>query len=866
MKHLKKTKENGNMRSTREVFTMALTSIVAFAACQQEMVDFYESNNDIQKVYASIEESSETKTTLNDKEVLWSSGDQIAVFIKNTLRKRFDITSESVGSKKGTFLYDSDYLVTGNNSQISNNIAYYPFSDVICTPNGDSYAIDNVTLPEIQSYVPESFSEESFPMVAVTKDVEDVDFAFRNVCGVLAFQLKGSGVVKSITVKGNSDEILAGKAGITASYGKYPEIVLHSDGSKVVTLDCGESGVELQKEASTSFFICLPPISFENGFTITVTDISGGREEYATTKENAVLRSGILRMPVKDYVREKEPQEGDYVDEYGINHGPGVEIDGVVWAPVNCGYHATDFKYGKLYQWGRKYGQGYGKGNGYDGTYNVNQSGPVSLNKGQSNNNSDVFYKCQEYPFNWLSNGEYKLWNLGTESNPIKTEYDPCPEGWRVPTNTELCAIRLNYSSWATNELGQKGYYMSGSNLYVTEVPNVFFSAAGYRYTCDGTCYSRDAEGLYWSSSTNLPESNYFYFRSNMTLMSQDYPGRGCSVRCVQDNSDLIPVEIIGLSKTFLTLPEGSSEVLSATIVPSNANHQTPFWWSDNPSVATVDSNGNVSAVSEGTTIITAMAGMQVATCEVTIKSAISESKDYVDEYGINHGKGVKIGETVWAPVNCGYHATDFKYGKLYQWGRKYGQGYEGGLYDGDWNYIGYYSDASVPEIVRGPVSLVTGQSKANANKFYDTSSDTWHWCSYQDDKLWNSGTEKNPVKTEYDPCPNGWRVPTYAELEELQQNYSSWISEDGQDGYWFTGPNPYSESLPQVFFPAAGRRDDGGLAQNRGYNGHYWSSRPNGYPFLLYFDLSSTCMNSDYHANGYSVRCVQATDEVAEL
>jgi hypothetical protein len=49
----------------------------------------------------------------------------------------------------------------------------------------------------------------------------------------------------------------------------------------------------------------------------------------------------------------------DYVDEYGINHGPGVEIGGVIWAPVNCGYNETDFKYGKLYQWGRKYGQGY---------------------------------------------------------------------------------------------------------------------------------------------------------------------------------------------------------------------------------------------------------------------------------------------------------------------------------------------------------------------------------------------------------------------------------------------------------------------------------------------------------------------------
>ena len=49
----------------------------------------------------------------------------------------------------------------------------------------------------------------------------------------------------------------------------------------------------------------------------------------------------------------------DYIDEYGINQGAGVEIDGVVWAPVNCGYHATDYPYGKLYQ-GYKVVMGHG--------------------------------------------------------------------------------------------------------------------------------------------------------------------------------------------------------------------------------------------------------------------------------------------------------------------------------------------------------------------------------------------------------------------------------------------------------------------------------------------------------------------------
>jgi len=38
------------------------------------------------------------------------------------------------------------------------------------------------------------------------------------------------------------------------------------------------------------------------------------------------------------------------------------------------------------------------------------------------------------------------------------------------------------------------------------------------------------------------------------------------------------------------------------------------------------------------------------------------EGLDYIDEYGINHGGGILIGDVLCAPVNCGYHATDDPY------------------------------------------------------------------------------------------------------------------------------------------------------------------------------------------------------------
>ena len=335
---------------------------------------------------------------------------------------------------------------------------------------------------------------------------------------------------------------------------------------------------------------------------------------------------------------------------------------------------------------------------------------------------------------------------------------------------------------------------------------------------------------------------------------SEEQPGDGDEL--------IVPVVTVSLNSTSLKLYEGDVVQLTATVKPKDATDQTVVWSSDSPSIATVDQLGLVTAVSAGTAKISAEAGGVVSTCSVTVSALAVATADYVDEYGVNHGKGTAVGMAIWAPVNCGYHETDFKYGKLYQWGRKYGQGYDGDLYDINKNIIGTYSDSSVPTIEEGGVSVVTGNHKSKENIFYTGTSDyNYDWVYPQYDKLWNSGTESKPVKTEYDPCPEGWRVPTYAELNELRQNRSSCTSKDGQNGYWFSGASSYTDKVPQVFFPAAGNRNYYyGNAYNRGYHGDYWSSRPyyiNAYG--LNFSSSGTSMNfSLYRASGYSVRCVQ--------
>ena len=528
----------------KKLFYILPSMALLFSACQQaELPKALETMDPTDIVYATIEDATDTKTSLDGEKVVWTSGDEIVAFMGKTLRRKYVVSSETVGTNDGSFVRDNEYEHIGASETISHNVAFYPFAEITCKSEGQTYTLENITLPSVQTYAPDSFGSNSFPMMAVSADTEDADFRFKNLCGALKLQLQGEGTITSITIKGNCDETLAGSASVTMSRSEEPFISLASDGSKEVTLDCGE-GVSLNADTPTSFLISLPPTVFNSGFTVTVTDTWGRSNEFSTTRENVILRSGILKMPVKVYTR--PPQEGDYYDEYGVNHGQSVKIGETVWAPVNCGYHKDDFKYGKQYQWGRKYGQGYYDGQMYDGHGNTIQryfdaidytivDGPVSLEEGQSPENRNVRFRgYEEYDFDWLYPHNDMLWNSGTEENPMKTEYDPCPEGWRVPTYAELNELSENYSSWTANDDGQYGYWFSGPESYNPDVPQIFLSAAGSH------CYlGRGFLGYYWSSKpiyTYGCSADHLWFGIDyIYISSMSSRSSNSSVRCVQE-------------------------------------------------------------------------------------------------------------------------------------------------------------------------------------------------------------------------------------------------------------------------------------------------------------------------------------------
>ena len=96
-------------------------------------------------------------------------------------------------------------------------------------------------------------------------------------------------------------------------------------------------------------------------------------------------------------------------------------------------------------------------------------------------------------------------------------------------------------------------------------------------------------------------------------------------------------VQRITVSPTSYTMHAGDTKTLTATVWPASSGTGTLAWVSDNTSVATVDSDGKVKAVSVGTAHITASHSGMSATCTITV-APIEVTRISLDRTTLNLG------------------------------------------------------------------------------------------------------------------------------------------------------------------------------------------------------------------------------------
>ena len=113
-----------------------------------------------------------------------------------------------------------------------------------------------------------------------------------------------------------------------------------------------------------------------------------------------------------------------------------------------------------------------------------------------------------------------------------------------------------------------------------------------------------------------------------------------------------VNVTEVTLDKTELTLTEGETGTLTATVKPDNADNRKVTWSSDKTDVATVDGAGRVTAVKAGEAVVmvTTEDGGKTATCKVTVKAkAVNVTEVTLDrtELTLTEGEAETLTATV---------------------------------------------------------------------------------------------------------------------------------------------------------------------------------------------------------------------------
>ena len=110
---------------------------------------------------------------------------------------------------------------------------------------------------------------------------------------------------------------------------------------------------------------------------------------------------------------------------------------------------------------------------------------------------------------------------------------------------------------------------------------------------------------------------------TSISVASVDGPKATVSVT-VREPVKVVPVSGVSLDKTELTLTEGDTANLSATVSPADATDKSITWSSSDDNVATV-ADGKVTAVAAGKATITVKTndGGKTATCSVTVQKKV---------------------------------------------------------------------------------------------------------------------------------------------------------------------------------------------------------------------------------------------------
>ena len=262
-------------------------------------------------------------------------------------------------------------------------------------------------------------------------------------------------------------------------------------------------------QASVTF---IAPASTGGG-TITSYTVTSSPGNFSTTGPSSPLVvTGLTNLTSYTFTVVATNAAGNSIPSVastGVIPGTVIGAGGRIWMDRNLGAtqvatSSTDAAaYGDLYQWGR----------GADG-HQVRTSATTTTLSSSDQPGNGNFIRTPSSPYDWRSPQNPNLWQ------GVNGDNNPCPNGYRIPTETEWNAERL---SWTSNNA--VGAFASPLKLPM----------AGYRGLSSGSLISVGTLGFYWSNTVSSTDARLLDFSSSNASMFTDSRAIGFSVRCIKD-------------------------------------------------------------------------------------------------------------------------------------------------------------------------------------------------------------------------------------------------------------------------------------------------------------------------------------------
>jgi hypothetical protein len=524
---------------------------------------------------------------------------------------------------------------------------------------------------------------------------------------------------------------------------------------------------------------------------------------------------------------------GNLATQYPVNsvfcaNGPTAIVDvtnpttGKTWMDRNLGASqvatsSTDQNaYGDLYQWGRR-------ADGHQCRTSPTTATLSSVDQPAHGN----FILAPNAPNDWRSPQNTNLWQGVNGVN------NPCPSGYRVPTDSELDNERL---SWNTN---------NGNGAYASSLK---WTLGGYRQGNDGVIILVGLSAHPFSS--NISGSSAF----NLLISTNSYIGNswrsnGCTIRCLKETVGSVgaincngttqsgtlynnqPASNVTASVPYTGGNGGYYPALSiaSTGVTGLTATMSQGLFANGAGTVTFTINGTPSAV--GTATFALNIGGQ--TCSFTVNVGNLATQYPVNSVFCANGPTAIVDVTnpttgkTWMDRNLGASqvatsSTDQNaYGDLYQWGRR--------------------SDGHQCRTSPTTATLSSVDQPAHGNFILAPNAPN-DWRSPQNTNLWQGANGVN------NPCPSGYRVPTETEL-------------DNERGSW-SASSTGGSILSNLKIPASGSRSSSNASLGSlGSSGLYWASNIIGSNSrLLDISNSGAGLNFSSRAAGFSLRCIKET------